>query len=202
MPCLRTKKTVSTTLDFVSAIQSAAILQSMKIITHDSGVICPTFSRHRQIVVAVKKPNPLAGFIDPRHADQFRTHTRYDDADSAIFVSKNIQVATVTVFFGQQKFHESLRCCVILREVERSATKSKNPVKLPKGIATEFLDFARDYGKPDHSWEQAAHLFGLNDPLNTNRHRGCAMRHPVVLRASDYLHKRMLENAEKFVGDF
>ena len=40
------------------------------------------------------------------------------------------------------------------------------------------------------------------DTLNADRHRGCAMRHPVVFRASDYLHKRMLEDAEKFVGHF
>lgn len=86
--------------------------------------------------------------------------------------------------------------------MERSATKSKNPVELPKGTATGSLDFARDDGKADRSWEQAAHLFGLDDTLNTDRHRGCAMRHPVVLRASDYLRKRMLENAEKFVGHF
>ena len=109
---------------------------------------------------------------------------------------------TVTVFFCMRKCHESLRSCVILSEVERSATKSKNPVDLSKGKATGSLDFARDDAKADRSWEQAAHLFGLDDALNTDRHRGCAMRHPVVLRASDYLRKRMLENAEKFVSHF
>jgi hypothetical protein len=86
--------------------------------------------------------------------------------------------------------------------VERSATKSKNPVELPKGTATGSLDFARDDGEAGRSWEQTAHLFGLDDALNADRHRGCAMRHPVVLRAPDYLRKRMLENAEKFVGHF
>jgi hypothetical protein len=25
------------------------------------------------------------------------------------------------------------------------------------------------------SWEQAAHLFGLDDALNADRHRGCSM---------------------------
>lgn len=111
-------------------------------------------------------------------------------------------MATVTVFFCVRKFHESLRWCVILSEEERSATKSKNPVELPKGTATGSLDFARDNKKADHSWEQAAHLFGLNDALNADRHCGCAMRHPVVLRASYYLNKRMLEDAKKFIGHF
>jgi hypothetical protein len=109
---------------------------------------------------------------------------------------------TVSVFLCVRKLHESLRWCVILSEVERSATKSKNPVELPKSTATGSLDFARDDEKASRSWEQAAHLFGLDDALNADRHRGCAMRDPVVLRASDYLHKRMLENAEKFVGHF
>ena len=92
-----------------------------------------------------------------------------------------------------------------MRHSERSAA-SRNEVEesrwLPKSYATGSLDFARDDGKADRSWEQAAHLFGLNDALDADRHRGCAMRHPVILRASDYLHKRMLENAEKFVGYF
>src|SRR3954467_5579008 len=105
MPCLRTKKTVSPTLDFVSAIPSAAILQSMKIITHARGVICPAFSRGRDGVVPIKIANPLAGFVDSRHADKFSTQTRHDDAEALIFVSQNIQMSTVTVFFGVRKFH-------------------------------------------------------------------------------------------------
>src|SRR3954462_13494822 len=105
MPCLRTKKTVSPTLDFVSAIPSAAILQSMKIITHDSRVSCPALSRRGQIVGAIQKANPLAGFIDSRHADQFRTDTRHDHAEALIFASEDIQMATVTVFFDVRKLH-------------------------------------------------------------------------------------------------
>ena len=89
----------------------------MKIITHYRGVICPAFRRRRHIVVPVKKANPLAGFIDSRHADQFGTQMRYDDAKAVLFVSKNIQMATVTVFFCVRKLHESLRCCIILSEV-------------------------------------------------------------------------------------
>ena len=109
---------------------------------------------------------------------------------------------TVSVFLCVRKLHESLRWCVILSEVERSATKSKNHLELPKSDATGSLDFARDDEKADRSWEQAPHLFGLDHTFNAGRHRRCAMRHPVVLRASDYLHKRMLENAEKFVSHF
>ena len=202
MPRLRAKKTVSATLDFVPAIHTAAVLQSMKIITHDGGVICPALTRRRHIIVAVKKANPLAGFIDSRHADQFRTETRHDDAKTVFFVGKNIEMPTVSVFFCVRKLHESLRCCVILSEVERSATKSKKPVAPPKSNATGSLDFARDDVKADRSWEQAAYLFGLDDTFNTDRHCGCAMRYPVVFRASDYLHKRMLQDAEKFVGHF
>src|SRR5215211_1650132 len=99
MPGFLAKKTVGASLDFMAAIQTAAILQSMKIITHDRGVICPAFRRRRHIVVAVKKANPPAGFVDSRHADQFGTDTRHNDAKATLFVSKNIQMPTVTVFF-------------------------------------------------------------------------------------------------------
>src|SRR4051812_30257275 len=175
MPCLRAKKAMGAPFDFVAAIQTAAILKPMKIITHDCGVICPAFRRRSHIVVPVKKANPLAGFIDSRHADQFGAETRHDDAKAVVFVSKNVQMATAPVFFCVRKLHGSLRQCVILSEVQRSATKSKNPVGLPKSTATGSLDFARDDGKADRSWEQAAHLFGLDDALNTDRHRGCSM---------------------------
>ena len=84
--------------DFVAAIETAAILKPMKIITHDRGVICPAFRRRSHIVVPVKKANPLAGFIDSRHADQFGTQTRHNDAKAVLFVSKNIQMPTVTGF--------------------------------------------------------------------------------------------------------
>src|SRR6476620_8243055 len=99
MPRLRAKKTVSATLDFVPAIHTAAVLEPMKIITHDGGVICPALTRRRHIIVAVKKANPLAGFIDSRHADQFRTETRHDDAKTVLLVRQDIQKATITVFF-------------------------------------------------------------------------------------------------------
>src|SRR5262249_15420297 len=46
-PRFRAKKSVVTAFDLVSAIQTAAILQPMKIITHDRGVICPTLIRRR-----------------------------------------------------------------------------------------------------------------------------------------------------------
>ena len=95
MPCFLAKKTVGAPLDFVAAIETAAILQSVKIITHDRGVICPAFGQRSHIVVPVKKANPLAGFVDSRHADQFRTETRHNDAKAVLFVSKNIQMPTV-----------------------------------------------------------------------------------------------------------
>jgi hypothetical protein len=67
----------------------------------------------------------------------------------------------------------------------------------------QAIEVNRPYlSKLPASWEQAAHLFGFDDALHTDRHRGCAMRHPVILRASDYLHKRMLEDAKKFVRHF
>src|SRR6476620_5037458 len=108
MPCFRAKQTVGAPLDFVAAIETAVILQPMKIVTHDRGVICPAFRRRRHIVVPVKKANPLAGFVDSRHADQFRTETRHNDAKAVLFVSKNIQMPTVTVFFCVRKLHELL----------------------------------------------------------------------------------------------
>src|SRR6266446_3691192 len=106
MPCFRAKKTVGAPLNFVAAIETAAILQSMKIITHDRGVICPAFKWRRNIVVPVKKANPLAGFVDSRHADQLRTETRHNDAKAVLFVSKNIQMPTVAVFLCVRKLHQ------------------------------------------------------------------------------------------------
>src|SRR4029453_296196 len=52
------------------------------------------------------------------------------------------------------------------------------------------------------SRKQTAHLFGLDDTLDADSHGGGAMRNLVFLRSSDYLRKRMLKDAEKFVGDF
>src|SRR3954470_4856939 len=67
MPCLCAKETVGAALDFMAAVETPAVLQPMKIITHDRGVIRPALSRRCHIIVAVKKANPLAGFIDSRH---------------------------------------------------------------------------------------------------------------------------------------
>src|SRR6476620_6255661 len=99
MPCLPAKQTVSAALNLAATIHTAAILQSMEIITHDRSVICPPFRRRRQIIVPVKKTNPLAGFIDSLHADQFRTETRHNDAKPVLLVRQDIQKATITVFF-------------------------------------------------------------------------------------------------------
>ena len=52
------------------------------------------------------------------------------------------------------------------------------------------------------SWEQTAHLFGFDDALDANGHGRGAMRNLVFLRSSDYLRKRVLENAEELVGHF
>src|SRR3954466_11052447 len=105
MPCLPAEKTVSTAFNFAPTIHTAAILQSMEIITHDRSVICPPFRRRRQIIVSVKKANPFAGFIDSRQADQFRTETRHDDAKAVFFVSENIEMSTLTVLFCVRKLH-------------------------------------------------------------------------------------------------
>src|SRR6266404_6266197 len=167
MPCFRAKKTVRAALDFVAAIETAALLQSMKIITHDRGVICPAFKRRRHIVVPVKKANPLAGFADSRHADQFRTETRHNDAKALLFVGKNIQRPTVTVFFCVRKLHRvsmdrrlavATALCAVLGYLEAKT------INAPQG---------RGYKK--NSWEQAAHLFRFDNAFNADRHRGCAM---------------------------
>src|SRR5260370_716737 len=94
MPCLRAKKAMGAPFDFVAAIETAAILKPMKIIAHDRGVICPAFRRRRHIVVPVKKADPVSSLIDSRHADQFRTETRHNDAKAGLFVSKNVQIPT------------------------------------------------------------------------------------------------------------
>src|SRR4029453_13064128 len=92
----------------------------------------------RMILVTKKETDPVPGFIDSRQADQFRPETRDDDAKPVLFVSKNIQMLAVSSFLCVRKLHKSLRRCVILSEVERSATKSKDPVELLKGTATGF----------------------------------------------------------------
>ena len=116
-------------LYFVAAIETAAILKPMKIIAHDRGVICPAFRRRRYIVVPVKKANPLAGFIDSRHADQFGTKTRHNDAKAVLFVSKNVQMLTVTVFFGARKLHRSRAAIVAysLAQEHVSVRRQRDP---------------------------------------------------------------------------
>ena len=52
------------------------------------------------------------------------------------------------------------------------------------------------------SWKQAAHLFSFDDALDADGHGCSTMRNLMFFRASDYLRKRVLKDAEKFVGDF
>src|SRR4029453_15588971 len=52
------------------------------------------------------------------------------------------------------------------------------------------------------SRKQAAHLFALEDALDTNGHGRGAMRNFVRFGASDYLRKRMFQDAEKLVSHF
>src|SRR4030095_15795725 len=52
------------------------------------------------------------------------------------------------------------------------------------------------------SRKQTAHLFSFDDTLDADRHCGRAMPNPVFLRSPDYLRKRVLKDAEKFVGYF
>ena len=52
------------------------------------------------------------------------------------------------------------------------------------------------------SWKQAARLFGFENALDADGHGRGTMRNLVFLRASDYLRKRMLENAEELISHF
>src|ERR1700747_3145981 len=96
-----------TAFDLVSAIKTATVLEPMKIITHDRGVISPALIGYRQIVVTIKKTDPIPGFMDPRHADQFRTQTRNNDAKPVLFVSEYIQIPAVSFFLCVRKGHRS-----------------------------------------------------------------------------------------------
>src|SRR5205823_7523886 len=53
-----------------------------------------------------------------------------------------------------------------------------------------------------HSWKQAAHLFSFDDALDADGHGRGTMRNLMFLRASDYLRKRMLEDAEELISHF
>ena len=52
------------------------------------------------------------------------------------------------------------------------------------------------------SWKQAARLFGFENALDADGHGRRTMRNLVFLRASDYLRKRMLEDAEELISHF
>src|SRR6266487_6883131 len=52
------------------------------------------------------------------------------------------------------------------------------------------------------SWKPAARLFGSENALDADGHRCGTMRNLMFFRASDYLRKRMLEDAEEFVSHF
>src|SRR5882724_2542372 len=52
------------------------------------------------------------------------------------------------------------------------------------------------------SWEQAAHLFRFDDAFDADGHGRCAMRNFVFLCSPYHLRKRMLKDAEEFVGHF
>src|SRR5580700_1893879 len=52
------------------------------------------------------------------------------------------------------------------------------------------------------SWEQSPDAFRFQDALDPDRHGGGAVGNFVLLRATNHLRERMLENAEKFVRHF
>jgi hypothetical protein len=77
-----------------------------------------------------------------------------------------------------------------------------SPLPLARGEA-EFAGEEILYRRtPKGSWEQAAHMFGLDDAFDADGHGRCAMRDSVFFGSSDHLRKRVLKDAEKFVGHF
>ena len=70
MPDFGSEKAVRATFDRVAAIKALSIFEAMEIITHHGGVICPTFSRSSDIVVAVKESHPFARLISSGQTDQ------------------------------------------------------------------------------------------------------------------------------------
>src|SRR5438093_9928006 len=60
----------------------------------------------------------------------------------------------------------------------------------------------RDVATTKDSWEQPAHLFGFDDTFDADGHGRRAMRNFVFFGSPDHLRKRMLEDAEQFVGHF
>ena len=59
----------SATFDFATPVRALTIFEPMQILTHDSGMVCPSSRWRGQIVVPVKKANPFASFIYPCETD-------------------------------------------------------------------------------------------------------------------------------------
>ena len=62
---------MSAAFDFAATIKTVASFEPMKIITHHRGVARPALMRSRNVIVAIKKADPLAGLIHSREANQF-----------------------------------------------------------------------------------------------------------------------------------
>src|SRR5262245_13992044 len=72
----------------------------------------------------------------------------------------------------------------------------------PERFAVERCNAPRRGGYNKDSRKQAAHLFSFLNTLDADGHGRGAMRDLMRFCPSNYLRKRMLQDAEKFVGHF
>src|SRR5579885_1918830 len=91
MPDFGAQKAVIASLDLVAAIKTVAVLEPVKIIAHYGGMVGPAAGRLRQIVIAIKKAGPLAGFIDSRETDQLRAQARNHDPQPVFLVRECVR---------------------------------------------------------------------------------------------------------------
>src|SRR5437764_9356341 len=109
MPDFSPKKTMGSAAHLPATVKGSLVLDSVQVITHHRGIVRPTFCRRTEIVVVFQEPDPFAGKVPPRHADQLRAKSRDDDPKAVLFVRQNIEEAIAPLFFASRKGHSTDR---------------------------------------------------------------------------------------------
>lgn len=93
--------------DLTASVQTVSVFKPMNIITHDCRVVRPAFRGYCDVVVTVKKSNPVALLIYPSDANQFRTQAGNNDPQAVLLIGQNVEVVSFPVFFSMRKLHRS-----------------------------------------------------------------------------------------------
>src|ERR1041385_5089042 len=93
------------TADLTATIEGSLILQPVKEVSHDRGMIGPAACRFAEIVIAMEKPDPLPIPVAPRQTNEFGAESRDDDAQAALVVDQNIEESSVALLFAVGEFH-------------------------------------------------------------------------------------------------